>query len=94
MKLVRLSRWATPHLKRFEEERVKLLKRYGKEVSEGKWEVPNECKEDFFAEFKKLCESPVSLNPALKFEVAALGDIKITAIAVEQLSAVLTDMDS
>jgi hypothetical protein len=93
-KLVKLSRWSAPHFAEFNAKLAALLKKYGKEVGEGKWDMPNECADDFTAELKKVRAETVMLNSALKIELSALGDFKVTPKTIEQLSIILSDLDA
>ncbi len=75
-------------LKRFEEQRVALVKKYAKEKN-GTFSVPPEKAGVFSEEYKTLADIPADLSGAERVPLAVLGDVKLSASDMQNLEPFL-----
>lgn len=93
-KINKVSKQINEHIKEYEENRQKLLKKYGNKNEDGTYIVDTnnnvvfaEGQNDLFqAELKELQDIDVLIR---KIKVDELKDVKLSALSVEQLESVL-----
>lgn len=75
---------------KLEEFRISLVKKYGKEISDGKWEVPEENIENFSSEFIQLLNEEVEIEFS-KVPISMLENLEISLIQIQKISKLLED---
>ena len=91
----RLNRFLNSSLKeeeKIEQFRIELIKKYGEEIEEGKWEVKKDNLDNFVSEFNDLLNEQVEIDfQQISVEILEKPNIEITLEQIQMISKLLKD---
>jgi hypothetical protein len=88
-KIVRLSRWATPHYGRYVDARAPVAEQFGERIAPNRYRISPARLGEFTQAMAPIRAEVIAIDPAVRLDVRSLVAVQITPVALETLEPFL-----